>query len=68
MSWNTSRFIIGALEHSGPCTVAELAQKGRLSQAAIRNHMSGLVAAGSVVRQGIRAPYRYALTRGADRG
>jgi predicted ArsR family transcriptional regulator len=61
MSWNTSRFIIGVLERSGPRTVSELAEAGEVSRSSVRNSLSQMLAAGSVERLGAEPPHRYAL-------
>jgi DNA-binding transcriptional ArsR family regulator len=62
MSWNTRRFIIGTLEHRGPCTVAELAELSTLTDGTIRRHLREMRAAGSVVEaRPVGRPMRFAL-------
>jgi DNA-binding MarR family transcriptional regulator len=63
MSWNTDRFIKGALESRGPCTVVELAEAGQLAESTVRAHLAGLVQAGVVARLGETAPPRFELVR-----
>jgi hypothetical protein len=56
VSWNTARFLAGALEDRQPHTAHELAERAGLGVPAIMRHLRPMVRSGRVVRHAGRPP------------